>query len=1277
MPASTASLESLSSPSPSPPPPEEHHSNHSGAAGLDSGSELSELTEDEQDNDTRTNEDDASRTSTRKKQKRDRIVPAPMWDWAYKQKKSEKKDKSDWRNKPVEEEEEEEEQAGPAKAMEEEEDDDQDKDSNPDGDDDSPRKSRAPSDDVDDNDNDEEEQPEEDGESVDEAPASRRIRKGTSGDVSAEEEDDMEDPEPDAPDADADRTPKAASPDLTDDENDNLGEDEVDEDDQAEVVEAPKDGSDAEDEEEDPEAVADDGDALDADEPPTTEAVTPAEGVVDPVEVDMDTTMDVDAPPAVLMSPVAVAASSIMAGASLIQPESPSSSQPSTPSVSRMSSRYPSVEPEQGPDVPSEPEAEPEPERKPSSGRAPRQRKGKARTRAARRSRAAAAAEAGEAEADADQVDGAEGDNVDADDMDVATPDLDLDSDMQPAHRAEALDVLAAIELKFALLRERLYVEKMDTLAWEEGLIADGTHPELLHLHAELSKRRDKRLELASRRRDYEVANVTKRRRLDEEGVWSWWKDARDELQTDMISETNSKRRRLERERRALERPQPTRRFPLPPAEVPPAPSLREIVKSSPFGIPEAALPQSKRYLRKREPPPPNTLIYPHINSLSHGEIMQDLDLFFQHRRAAASFDPHRGGPGLMNSVLGGMPPPDMDPYVMGMQVLDGPAGNRFGPPFHQSHLQPGLVQGFGAPPPRFPHHHSAPPGSLPHLGHSQMQLEREIAMSMRAPSGMPQHPSHLHQQQFGAGPGPSTLMRRSISPVPHSNGAGPSGGMPTSMGGGPLPPGVPGPKPNGWTGPPAGVHMNNKDARINGDIEGRERERDRQGDGSSQRERERARDLEREREAERAYHMAHGQSRHPTHQHTHQHAHTAAPGQSAHGPHHHVHHHHHVRHHHHPPHQTLSGPGGTPNVAPMAGLPPGPSGGPSPSGQTLSPHGSRDLSDQRRPRSGAPTEIIELSAQKPPSGASPRMSTFWQANDEPLPPEMQRERERDRGSRALAGPSSHPPPPGPHERLVTPFTMGPSQPLQSGSRPSSPRGVPGSSNFPPSMPSSRRGSWSAANEETSYPRPPSSSHGPPPPGPQSQRPPSSRMAQQAGAPSFHSPFGSPPYSNGRQPPPPPASPPPSSFAGSIRSPGRSNQHGRIGPGAIGMPMSPPPAPMSHSPRLGASPGGPKMSSRGAQRPPSPRPSKALSKMEGFPMPESGNIAPIATGSGAMPPAGAGNPAPLLPPLPTTLPPAGPGVSRMPNGGGLSEKPPAHLPGGPPPSKVVPVDGPS
>ena len=52
----------------------------------------------------------------------------------------------------------------------------------------------------------------------------------------------------------------------------------------------------------------------------------------------------------------------------------------------------------------------------------------------------------------------------------------DEDPDLQPAHRAEALDVLATIELKFALLRERVYVEKMEGLAWEEALVCDGQY---------------------------------------------------------------------------------------------------------------------------------------------------------------------------------------------------------------------------------------------------------------------------------------------------------------------------------------------------------------------------------------------------------------------------------------------------------------------------------------------------------------------------------------------------------------------------------------------------------------------------------------------------------------------------------------------------------------------------------------------------------------------------------------------------------------------------------
>lgn len=64
--------------------------------------------------------------------------------------------------------------------------------------------------------------------------------------------------------------------------------------------------------------------------------------------------------------------------------------------------------------------------------------------------------------------------DMDADDPPEDSMEAELESDLQPAHRAEALDVLAILELKFALLRERVYVEKMDALAWEETLIAEG-----------------------------------------------------------------------------------------------------------------------------------------------------------------------------------------------------------------------------------------------------------------------------------------------------------------------------------------------------------------------------------------------------------------------------------------------------------------------------------------------------------------------------------------------------------------------------------------------------------------------------------------------------------------------------------------------------------------------------------------------------------------------------------------------------------------------------------
>ncbi|KAL6302269.1 hypothetical protein BKA93DRAFT_818568 [Sparassis latifolia] len=752
MPGTSVSLDSLSSPSLSPPPPDEHQTStsNSGAACLDmdSGSELSELTEEEQENEGRENGSrtgDSGNSSSRDSRTKRGIVPPPMWEWAKNNKKG-----GDWRTRLIEEEEEEE-LPGPAKAMEEEEDEDLD---------------------ARDRDRDRE-----DGREELPGPAHRRLdrlptprtppyprpspdRDGgpayDSESVADEEEEDDE--------AEHEATPDAA-PELTDDEGEGEG---GDEDDSAEKTALPAEGDESEGED----AGAEDVEMQQDAEPVTVDSVTPVEA---------GALMDVDEPSPPI--PVAPAGLSIMAGSTVIEPISSSST---SPSGSPSSSRSPSPEAEAEQDAHSEHEPEAEevlPEAKTPGGRTSRTRKAKARTRAARKAKV----EAGDVDMDhtgALDMDEGDGDGVEAEEAEVdsAELELELDLDLQPAHRAEALDVLATIELKFALLRERL--------AWEENLVAEGTHPEMLHLHTELSKRRDKRLELASRRRDYEVSNVTKRRKLDEDAVWCWW-------QTEMISETNRKRRRLERERRAMERPQPGKCFA--PIDAPPPPTLREIVKNHPYNSLSSSAPHSHR---------------PRSYASATPLALADCDFLNQHRRAAAGFDPHR--PMQMNTVLGSAPHA-YEPYNIGM--LDSPGtGNRFGPP------------------PLFPHH------ALPH---SQIQGPG-ITQGFPVHGGRPPHPTFhpsqvldqdmnsggSHVQQYPILGGPANLMRRSISPVPvQSLNSGPGMGMSIGISAPPLPPGLSGSKSNGWdlSGHSLFPGGSKEARRPNGDIDGRERERERE----------------------------------------------------------------------------------------------------------------------------------------------------------------------------------------------------------------------------------------------------------------------------------------------------------------------------------------------------------------------------------------------------------------------------------------------------------------
>lgn len=130
---------------------------------------------------------------------------------------------------------------------------------------------------------------------------------------------------------------------------------------------------------------------------------------------------------------------------------------------------------------------------------------------------------------------------------------LEADTDLQPPQRAEALDILAGIEVKFAILRERIYIDKMEEVAAEEAMILNGTHPELLHFLSTLSQRKERRIKLASLRRKQDEQWIRRKRKADDDAVWSWWRVQKDGLRDDMVAEANGKRRRLEREKRSLD----------------------------------------------------------------------------------------------------------------------------------------------------------------------------------------------------------------------------------------------------------------------------------------------------------------------------------------------------------------------------------------------------------------------------------------------------------------------------------------------------------------------------------------------------------------------------------------------------------------------------------------------------------------------------------------------------------------------------------------------------
>ena len=154
-------------------------------------------------------------------------------------------------------------------------------------------------------------------------------------------------------------------------------------------------------------------------------------------------------------------------------------------------------------------------------------------------------------------------------------------------------------------------------------------------------------------------------------------------------------------------------------------------------------------------------------------------------------------------------------------------------------------------------------------------------------------------------------------------------------------------------------------------------------------------------------------------------------------GHHHHHVHHHHVHHHHH--NSSSAPPPSLPHQPPISPLHP----------YDVPRHAtsSRDL--ELPPRVFAP-EIINL----PSAPNAPLPPRQWERDREPPSPrhrdrERDRDRDRERDGRDRGRPASGPPPAGPHERIMTPF----SAPLAPSAPPRPSRGPFGDSVQPPSQP--------------------------------------------------------------------------------------------------------------------------------------------------------------------------------------------------------------------------------
>ncbi|KAI8883051.1 hypothetical protein K501DRAFT_285531 [Backusella circina FSU 941] len=128
------------------------------------------------------------------------------------------------------------------------------------------------------------------------------------------------------------------------------------------------------------------------------------------------------------------------------------------------------------------------------------------------------------------------------------------DRDQDQKHK-EALEALTHIEIEFARLRDKMYQEKMDELNEEAVMIANGTHPELVTLMAEIEEKKGKRITSAEAWRRHQHANFKQQFEGFEYQANIHFISQKTALRRNLLSNLHSKKWNTEDERTKLNDP--------------------------------------------------------------------------------------------------------------------------------------------------------------------------------------------------------------------------------------------------------------------------------------------------------------------------------------------------------------------------------------------------------------------------------------------------------------------------------------------------------------------------------------------------------------------------------------------------------------------------------------------------------------------------------------------------------------------------------------------------